>query len=338
MTCIPDSIDQDVLARRLGALRVPGSERVLNFALATYRVRPEPSPRRRWLRRGSVVAALLLFLVAGSAFAAATSFSDAILQFVGLAPSDAGRIQPGLGSATSSGQTVQVVGAYGDTTRTVIFLHTTPGGPVWATLTTDSGQTLSGPSQTWERDGNGALAFGPIASPDAQGDGVTLKVMSVTGVGAFGPNGQNVKGEWAIHFSVRASGDSVVPTPTSGKLGDLVVTFEAAGGSGDSVYVSFETVGATFDQLRPAYCTAYGWCSTGRLRIQMFDPSGKELKALTSRGGFAHLPDKGAPPEEWAREARNLRFDTYWIGSGPGTYRLLLTYEGHQLESTFATR
>jgi hypothetical protein len=285
-----------------------------------------------------LVAAVLVCLVVGSALAAATSFSDVILQFVGLAPNDAGRIQSVLGSATSSGQTVQVVGAYGDATRTVVFVHTTPGGPVWATLTTDSGQKLSGPSQVWERDGNGALAFGPIASPNPEGEGVTLKVMSVTVVGPLGPNGQTVKGEWAIHFSVKVTENSAVPTPTSGKLGDLEVTFKAAGGSGDSVFVSFETVGATLDQLQPAYCTAYGWCSTGKLRIQMFDPSGKELRALQNSGGFAHLPDKAAPPEVWAREARNVRFDTYWIGSGPGTYRIVLSYEGHQLESVFAVR
>jgi hypothetical protein len=70
----------------------------------------------------------------------------------------------------------------------------------------------------------------------------------------------------------------------------------------------------------------------------MFDPSGKEQRALTSSGGFAHAPDKAAPPEVWAREARSVRFDTYWMGSGPGIYQLVLSYEGHQLESTVAVR
>jgi hypothetical protein len=55
--------------------------------------------------------------------------------------------------------------------------------------------------------------------------------------------------------------------------------------------LSFETVGATIDQLQPAYCTAYGWCS-------------------------------------------NV-FDTYWTGAGSGTYRLVLSYEGQHLQTTF---
>jgi hypothetical protein len=334
-----DSVDDDALARRLAVLGVEGDEHVLDLTLAVYRARLGTSPRRRWLQGGSFVAAVVVFLVVGSVIVAATSFGDVILRFAGLAPNDAGRIQLVVGSATSSGQTVQVVGAYADATRTVVFVHTSAAGPVWATLTTDWGQQLSGPSQAWERSGEGALAFGPIANPRPEGDRVTLKVLSlqVRG-GPLAPNGNTVRGEWEIRFSVKASVDSVVPTPTSGKLGRLDVVFKIAGGSGDSVYVSFETLGATSDELQPAYCTAYGWCSDGRLRIQMFDPTGTELKILQSAGGLAHLPDKVAPPEVWAREAMHVRFDTYWTASGPGTYRLVLSYEGQRLASTFAVR
>jgi hypothetical protein len=334
-----DSIDADALARRLALLRAPGEEQVLDLTLSEYRTRPGTLPQRRWLKGGSVVAALIVSLAMGSVMVAATSFGDAILQFVGLAPNDAVRIQSVLGSATSSGQTVQVVGAYADATRTVVFVHTSPGGPVWATLTTDSGQQLSGPSQIWERSGDGALAFGPIADPKIEGDRIILKVMSVTVMdGPFWLKGKTVRGEWEIPFSLKASADSAVPAPTSGRLGGLEVAFKLAGGSGDSVYVLFETVGATSDELGPAYCTAYGWCSQGKLRIQMFGPSGVELKALQSVGGLAHPPDKVAPPEVWAREAMDVRFDTYWIASGPGPYRLVLSYDGQQLASTFTVR
>jgi hypothetical protein len=338
-----DPVEQGELARRLIRLRLPGHEKVLEGALAAYRSRPGALTRRRWLRPSFVVAVVIASVVLGSAAVVAASFSSQILQFVGLVPKDEGRIQSVIGTATSSGQTVKVLGAYGDVTRTVVFIHTTTGGPVWATLTTDSGQKLSGPSQAWERGGNGALAFGPLANPNPNGDGVTLEVLSMMVNGrplaTSGPTlkrDQAIKGDWKIHFSMKVSAISVVPTPTSGKLGAIAVTFKAAGGTGDSVFVSFETVGRTIDELQPAYCSAYGWCSKGKLRIQMFDPSGKELKLLQAGGAPAHTPDKTAPPEVWAREIRNLQFNTYWIGSGPGSYRLVLSYEGQQLESTFA--
>jgi hypothetical protein len=203
-------------------------------------------------------------------------------------------------------------------------------------MASDSGQKLSGPSQVWERDGNGALAFGPLTNPNPDGDGVTLEVLSMTVNGwPVAVNGQTLKGDWKIHFSMKVSATSSALSPMSGTLGDVAVTFKTGGGSGDSVYVSFETVGATIDALQPAYCTAYGWCSKGKFRIQMFDARGNEQKLLQNSGGFAHTPDKAAPSEVWAREARDVRFDTYWMGTGPGTYRLVLSYEGHQVESTF---
>jgi hypothetical protein len=242
-----------------------------------------------------------------------------------------------VGSATSAGQTVQVLGTYGDATRTVVFIHTTAGGPVWATLTTDSGQDVSrsGGGQTWERDGAGAIAFGPIANPNPEGEGVTLHVLSLKVDGwPLAVNGHDLKGDWKIHFSVKVRTDSVTPTPTIGKLGDLHVTFRTAGGSGDSVFISFETAGATFDELKPYYCTAYGWCSAGKLHIQLFDPDGKEVKLLQSAGSSPIK--KTDPPDVVATKIRLFDFNTYWAGSGPGTYRMVLTYQGQQLETSWA--
>jgi hypothetical protein len=336
MNVTHDEIDQSELARRLATISIAGSDRVLSQTLAIYDAPTNKSGHRGWRRPGLLIAAVLASLVAGSAaIAASTPASDVVLRFVGLAPKDSGHIQNVVGSATSSGQTVQVLGAYGDATRTVVFVHTTAGGPVWATLTTDSGQNVSGPSQVWEQDGAGALAFGPIANPNPAGEGVTLHVMALTVNGSpLAVNGHDLKGDWKIHFSVKVRTDSVTPTPATGKLGDLAVTFRTAGGSGNSVFVSFETAGATSDEMKPFYCTAYGWCSTGKLHIQMFDPTGKELKVL--QGGGTSTINKTDPPDVIAAKARVVDFTTYWAGSGPGTYRMVLTYHGQQLAATFA--
>jgi hypothetical protein len=333
-----DNIDQSELARRLATVSTPGADRVLSRTLALYDARTKWTRDRRWRKPGLLIAAVLASLVAGSAaIAASTPASDKVLRFVGLAPHDSGRIQNVIGSATSSGQTVQVMGAYGDATRTVVFIHTTAGGPVWATLTTDSGQDLShtGVGEIWERDGAGAIAFGPIANPNPEGEGITLHVRSVTVNGwPLAVNGHDLKGDWKIHFSVKVRTDSVTPTPATGKLGTLEVTFKAAGGSGSSVFVSFQTRGATADEMKPYFCTAYGWCSTGKLHIQVFDSNGKELKLL--QGGGNSSINKTDPPEVFATKIRIVDFNTYWAGSGSGTYRMALTYEGQQLETKFA--
>jgi hypothetical protein len=339
MNLTRDEIDQNELARRLAAISIPGSDRVLSQTLATYDARTNKT-RRRWRRPGLLIAAVLAILVVGSAaIAASTPASDHVLRFVGLAPGDSGRIQNVVGSATSSGQTVQVLGVYGDATRTVVFIRTTAGGPVWATLTTDSGQDVShsGGGQTWERDGAGAIAFGPIANPKPEGEGVTLHVLSLRVDGwPLAVNGHDLKGDWKIHFMVKVRTDSVTPAPATGKLRDLDVTFRTAGGSGDSVFISFETGGATFDELKPYYCTAYGWCSTGKLHIQVFDPNGKEVKLLQSAGSSPIK--KTDPPDVVATKIRFFDFNTYWAGSGPGTYRMVLTYQGQQLETSFPVR
>jgi hypothetical protein len=333
-----EAIDQDELARRLSNISMAGSERILDRTLALYEARTNKTRRRPGPKPGLLIAVVLVALVAGSAAIAASSpASDQLLRFAGLAPRDSGRIQNVVGSATSSGQTVQVLGAYGDATRTVVFLHTTAGGPVWATLTTDSGQDLSqsGGGQTWERDGAGAIAFGPIANPRPEGEGVTLNVLSLRVDGwPLAVNGHDLKGDWKIYFSVKVRTDSVTPKPATGKLGDLNVTFRTAGGSGDSVFISFETAGATFDELKPYYCTAYGWCSAGKLHIQVFDPNGKELKLLQSAGSSSIK--KTDPPEVVAMKIRLFDFNTYWAGSGPGMYRMVLTYQGQLLEASFA--
>jgi len=168
MNLTHESIDRSDPARRLAKISIPGSDKVLDRTLAIYSARSNQARRRPWRKPGLLLAAVLASLVAGSAAIAASGVaSDQALGFVGLAPRDSGRIQNVVGSATSFGQTVQVLGAYGDATRTVVFRHTTAGGPVWATLSTDSGQdlSLSGGGQIWERDGAGAIAFGPSLIP-----------------------------------------------------------------------------------------------------------------------------------------------------------------------------
>jgi hypothetical protein len=331
-----DAIDQNELARRLATISIPGSDRVLDRTLALYEGRTNRTQRRRWPKPGLLIAAVLACLVAGSAaIAASTGASDQMLRFVGLAPKDSGRIQDVVGSATSSGHTVQVLGAYADVTRTVIFIHSTAGGPMWTTLTTDSGQSVPGGGGTWEKDGSGALTFGPIANTNPEGEGVTLHVLSVRVDGwPLAVNGHDLKGDWKIHFSVKVRTDSVSLTPTTGKLGHLDVTFKTAGGSGDSVFVSFQTTGATYDEMQPYYCTAYGWCSTGKLHIQLFAPNGTELKLL--QGGETSPAQKTDTPDVIAVKIRIVDHNTYWAGSGAGTYRMVLTYQGQLLAATFA--
>ncbi len=304
----------------------------------------------RWMA-ATVVLAGLIVLITTVAFgpavvAAATPVAGRLLQTVGLAPKDAGKIQAATGSATSSGQTVKLVGAYGDPTRTVVFVHLDglrpfPGA---ASLTTASGQQLTKFSSSGDASdfsGTVPLVFEPITKPDPKGEELTLRITALFpdpifrlqhGETPFG-NGvaELIRGEWVLHFRLRVASNQATPTLSSGRLGNVDVRFAAVGGSGDSIFVAFDTAGATIDELlkEPREGSASASPGQGAFKIQVFDRNGKELNLLG--GATSSAADKNSPLDV----RRQLRWHFYWQGTGPGTYRVVLTYEGHELQTTF---
>jgi hypothetical protein len=282
--------------------------------------------------------------------AAATGVAGRLLQTIGLAPKDAGKIQAATGSATSSGQTVKLVGAYGDPTRTVVFVHLdglrpAPGA---ASLTTASGQQLTKFSSSGvasDFSGTVPLVFEPITKPDPKGEELTLRITALFpdpifrlqhGETPFGYGvAELIRGEWVLRFRLRVASSQAIPTLSSGRLGNVDVRFAAVGGSGDSIFVAFDTAGATSDELLklPREGSASASPGQGAFKIQVFDRNGKELNLLTA-DSFSAI-DKSSPPEVLAQQFRQVRWNSYWQGTGPGTYNVVLTYEGHELQTTF---
>jgi hypothetical protein len=58
-----------------------------------------------------------------------------------------------------------------------------------------------------------------------------------------------VKGDWTRRFRLQIANNQATPTPSAGRLGKVNVTVAAVGGSGDSLFVVFDTAGATIDEL-----------------------------------------------------------------------------------------
>jgi hypothetical protein len=53
------------------------------------------------------------------------------------------------------------------------------------------------------------------------------------------------------------------------------------------------------------------------------------------RAGGRTAADKGAPPDVLALQMRQVRWESYWRGTGPGTYRVVIAYERDELQTTF---
>jgi hypothetical protein len=357
MNIIRDPEEENPLARRLATLDLPGADELATRTLAAYHTIPQRRGPRRLVWAAVAAAVLITTVALGPAVvAAATPVAGRLLQTVGLAPKDASKIQAATGSATSSGQfatssgqTVKLVGAYGDPTRTVVFVHLDglrpfPGA---ASLTTASGQQLTKFSSSGvasDTSGTVPLVFEPITKPDPKGEELTLRITALFPDPIFRlqhgetlfANGvaELIRGEWVLRFRLQVASNQATPTLSSGRLGNVDVRFAAVGGTGDSIFVAFDEVGATSDELlkEPREGSASASPGQGAFKIQVFDRNGKELNFLgTATSSTSPAADKNSPLDV----RRQVRWDSYWQGTGPGTYRVVLTYEGHELQTTF---
>jgi hypothetical protein len=342
MNIVRDPEEETLLARRLATLEVPGTEDLVRRSLATFRASTRRRPRAlTW----AVVAAAVVIaaIAAGPVVSAAGPFAEWLLQSIGLAPKDSSKIQTTDSTATSSGKTVKLVGAYGDAVHTAVFLHLDGGlWPGILTVTTGSGQRLAQSGLAADRDGRVVVRFAPITNPNSDGEDLSLRITTLVtspgppGSSIFVPSGTTkvITGEWVLHFRLQVARNQAVATPSSGKLGNVDVSFAAVGGTGDSVFVGFDTEGASIDELLKSPREGSKASSRqGALEFHIYDQNGKELKVL-STGGYTKA-DKTSPPDVLAKQVRMVRWQYYLRGSGPGSYRGVLSYEGHELRTTF---
>jgi hypothetical protein len=323
-------IDEGTLARRLVQMEVHGAADAAARAVDAYRT--GHAPRRRW-KRGllvSLAAAALIGVVAASPIAQATTSAIAaqLLEAAGIAPSKAARVaRDGTVSATSAGYTVRLVGAYGDQYHTVLFL-TVDGGEAAvanADVTDESGRQLKGANSF----GPGGLQFQGL-TPGRHEITAHMRYLDAQ---PLREGGSAVRGHWTLTFPLDVTAQQTADaTPATGRLGDVNISLNQAGGSGEVLYLQLETTGATIDDLskEPREGQPQSPTPTGKFTYQVFDAAGHQLTPVQGPEGRV----AGKTPEG----LRDVLWETYYRGTGPGTYRVVATYDGVSFESRFTLR
>lgn len=334
------SMEPEALGQRLADIAFPEAETLAARVIDRYqREAPRTSAGRPRSRRRRLIpaaaAALLVAIVAGSglvqAVAGAPVVSDgvsAVLARLGIsAARDA--VTPLAVSSESAGHTISVSAGYADSTQTVVIIQVSGS---------ESGPVLLMPAAPELADGTGAtlrsdgvvpssrdyviLVFDPIAHPGPAADSLTLHIDTLNDFeAAKGPGGalRQVHGDWTLRFSLAYENDAA-PTPASGQLGRITVTFTALAATSNSVHVRFTTEGATIGELfdEPP--------GSGRdpFLYELLGPDGRQVGDLMNGNPSGKGPASGG--------ATTVEWDTLYARARPGTYRLIMTWNGSRLE------
>jgi hypothetical protein len=341
MTNHDELFDREVAAALADDARaaIPAGVSVLPAVRArlgrTARTPADTVGRRPW-RRPAVLALVAAALVAAVAVAPLARAATApvagwLVRSAGIGPRDAGRITPASGvvKASSAGYTVSLVGAYGDQVHTVLFLRTVPAALAAVQVSDETGRVLPGGGGIGGGPDGSALEFAPFSPGHHQ---VTAQIVALRPL-APGQRGV-VRGSWVLRFPLNVgTTPEAVAIPASGDLGPGVhVAVAHAAGDGHLVDLEIETTGATIDQLgkEPREGEAGPAHGPGALEIRAYDAAGHPLRPV---GQSASAAGKGSDVQ-----LRTVTWKQYLEGTGPGVYRLVVTYEGHTFESRSSIR
>jgi hypothetical protein len=321
----------DLLEQRLADLAVtapdPGRTTARVLSLAAM-------PRRRHLGRLAAVAAatialvlaVLYFVPRTDAALADTPIAGDLLRDAGL--TGAGDRVTAVGAvSTSSGYRLELVGAYADSTRTVLLVHAEPGivfAGIGPELKDQFGRTYefqggSGNGLT----GNLVLNYGPLAWPDAiTGARITLMWTAVepfacsvpvgeTALQAVCSTGRPVAGSWTLPAIIGVDEGTVLALPAPGHLGPANFRFTSVVSTPATITVDVEVTGMSLEDLNKRVPDAGKghWL----LGIELIGPDGVNYM--------------GGPGASRASGTR-AQIQLLWPRPGPGDYRLRVTYEG----------
>jgi hypothetical protein len=323
-------MSMDLLEERLQKLAVetPDAGRVTVHVLS----RVSAPRRRRWPRVAALgmanVALLLLvayFVPAADAVLADTPIAGDLLRDAGLVGA-ANRVTSVGAVATSSGYRVELVGAYADSARTVLLLHTSP--VIWLPpgepgLTDQFGRSYHLQSAS----GNGikgdlVLTFEPLAWPDAStGARIALTMVAVVPVTCpASPSGdqsqiicnfgQPIPGTWNLTATVGVDQGTYLALPAPAHLGPATYRFTGVRSTAATVAVDIDVIGlspADLDRRIPD-----GGKGTALFNIELLGPTGDVVTdsyTTTDTNNGAHVSLLG------------FRF-------APGDYHVHVTYLG----------
>jgi hypothetical protein len=309
----------DLLEQRLENLAVetPDAGRVSARVLARA-----PLPRRR---RGPRVAlslvATVVLLVLVAYFVPTADLAVAKVPIAGDWLRDAGlvgahdRITMVGSRATSSGYTLTLVGAYADSTRTVLLVHSNPpslpGSGFETVLRDQFGRSYQFQgSVTDTRTGDESMQFEPLAWPDAiTGARITLQISSIDTVTATGPR-TSVAGSWTLRATLGVDVAQALPLPEPASLGAANFRFTSVTYTPATVQVDMEVTGVSGDYLWRRIPD--GGKGTLALQIELIDPNGQVING----GGGSGDPS-----------ATHIQFVAF-RESGAGNYLLRVTLVG----------
>jgi hypothetical protein len=291
-------------------------------ALARYRGATQGS--RNQIQRAIAAAVLLVLVIptvlyvapAAGLVLANGSPGGAILHSVGL-DEVADRITASHDTSTQNGVRLSVVGAYGDSARTVMLIELPPGFRIAsASLTDQFMQSYELKSMVQEVDtGDAGLIFAGLRGPSSiLGARLTLTVDRLVA----DPAGLFVPGTWQLHtVLLQHRAQKVVSQEKSFLVGDAQVRIGAitAIPSGLQVRVTFPGASAS-DVLS---------------LIQDGSPKGRPAVVFQLRGA-----SEAFPPflEDYVQSSEGPAFDCTWFVK-PDRYSLVVDYRGQIAELQF---
>jgi hypothetical protein len=162
-------------------------------------------------------------------------------------------------TGTSSGIRLQLVGAYADSTRTVLLLHSDPpayfGRPL-VELTDQFGRHYYMHSARGDmRTGNVSAEFDGLAWPDAiTGARITLHLSEVLVLvrpykDAEPTEPKEVQGSWTLRATLGVDEATPLPLPAPASLGSAHFQFTSASYSAATVAVEVDITGVTGEEL-----------------------------------------------------------------------------------------
>ncbi|HEY8813687.1 MAG TPA: hypothetical protein VIP57_01075 [Candidatus Dormibacteraeota bacterium] len=271
-----------------------------------------------------IAVGVLYFVPAADAALADAPIAGDLLRDAGL--TGAGTQVTSVGAvASSSGVRLQLIGAYADSTRTVLLLRANPavdpfGVPGYDIQLTDQfGRSYNVQSgQTDSRTGQVIVEFEALAWPDAlTGARITLKAIAVRRTCLAAPfcsdplpDGPLVAGSWVLPATLGVDEGTSLALPSPAQLGAATFQFTSVRSSAATIGIDIQVTGATFDDLEQRIPD--GGKGTAVFTIDLFSPTGDLASASFTTGEDLQGPI--------------IQFLGY--RSGPGDYRLHISYRG----------
>jgi hypothetical protein len=277
----------------------------------------------------ALVAACLYFAPAADVVLADTPIARELLREAGLL--GAGNRVTSVGSVSiSSGYRLELVGAYADSTRTVLLVHAEPpivlAGHDMPTLTDQFGRTyMVHAVRANGLTGNLVLETDPLAWPDAiTGARITLHVTSVARIPCTGSPSEDpadvkcnpgppVAGSWTLPATIGVDESTALALPASAQLGPAKFRFTSVRASAATIAIDVEVTGVTGEELSRRIPD--GKKGTAVFTLELLGPNGEIA------GGGAG----------WRSTSNDPALHMYLIGYrfAPGEYHLHATYVGY---------